>query len=88
MQGTGAEKDIPGEVEHFLASFFSEQNPEVIGNDYLVLGTVDRPVWKRGTQQLLALQEMLEELHDFKDVVTFQLTGGWVRDETKLPAQP
>jgi len=75
------------DVEHFLASFFTEQKPDVVGNDYLVLGTLDRPAWKHGTQQQMTLQEMLEALHDFKEVVTFKLTGGWVRDETKLPAQ-
>ena len=67
--------------------FFSEQKPEAVGNDYLVLGTLDRPAWKHGTQQQMTLQEMLEALHDFKEVVIFQLTGGWVRDETKLPAK-
>ena len=64
-----------------------EQKPEVVGNDYLVLGTLDRPAWKRGTQQQLTLQEMLEALHDFKDVVTFKPTGGWTREEAKPPAQ-
>src|SRR6266487_4048646 len=52
-----------------LASFFTEQKPEVVGNEYLVLGTLDRPAWKRGTQQQMSLQEMLEALHDFKEVV-------------------
>ncbi len=61
------------DVEHFLASFLSEEKPEVVGNDYLVIGTLDRPAWKRGTQQQLSLQEMLDELHDFKEVVTFKL---------------
>jgi len=71
------------DVEHFLASFFMEQKPEVIGNDYLVIGTLDRAVWKRGTQQPLNLQETLEALHDFKEVITFKVTGGWMRDEAK-----
>jgi len=75
------------DVEHFLASFFTEQKPEVVGNDYLVLGTLDKPVWKRGTQQQMTLQEMLEAMHDFKEVVTFKVTGGWVRDERKLSAK-
>jgi hypothetical protein len=74
-------------VEHFLASFFIEQKPEVVGNDYLVVGTLERATWKRGTQQPMILQEMLEALHDFKEVVTFKLTGGWVRDEAKLSAK-
>ena len=60
-----------------------EQKPEVIGNDYLVIGALDRAVWKRGTQQPLNLQETLEALHDFKEVITFKVTGGWMRDEAK-----
>jgi hypothetical protein len=75
------------DVEHFLTSFFTQQKPEVVGNDYLVIGTLDKAAWKRGTQQQLTLQEMLEALHDFKEVVTFKLTGGWVRDERKLSAK-
>ena len=35
------------EVEGILAALFSERQPEVIGNDYLVIGTVDRPEWKQ-----------------------------------------
>src|SRR5436305_13536194 len=45
------------DVEHFLASFFTEQKPEVIGNDYLIVGTMERAVWKRGTQEPLTMQE-------------------------------
>ncbi|HJT58937.1 MAG TPA: hypothetical protein VJ761_20680 [Ktedonobacteraceae bacterium] len=75
------------DLEHYLASIFAEKQPEVVGNDYLVVGTIDRPIWKRGTQQPLTLQNMLDELHDFKEVVTFKLTGGWVRDERKAPAK-
>jgi hypothetical protein len=72
------------DVEYFLASFFMEQKPEVVGNKYLVIGTLDKTTWKHATQQPLTLQETLDALHDFKDVVTFKLTGGWVRDESKL----
>ena len=71
------------DLEHLLASFFMKQKPEVIGNDYLVIGTLDRAVWKRGLQQPLTLPEMLEALHDFKDTVTFKITGGWMKDEAK-----
>src|SRR6266581_5554516 len=65
------------DLEHLLAEIFTEQMPEVVGNDYLVLGTQDRAEWKRGTQQQLTLQEALETLHDFKEVVTFKLEWGW-----------
>jgi len=33
------------DMEHFLASFFMEEKPEVMGNDYLVIGTLERAVW-------------------------------------------
>jgi len=66
------------DVEHFLASVFMAQKPEIIGNDYLVVGTLDRAMWKRGTQQPLTLQETLDALHDFKEVVTVKVTGGWM----------
>ena len=49
-------------------SNFTEQQPEVVENDYRVLGTLDKLVWKQGTQQQMTLEEMLEELHDFKEV--------------------
>jgi hypothetical protein len=71
------------DVEHFLASYFMQQKPEVVGNDYLVVGTLDKTTWIRGTQQQMSMHETLDALHDFKEVVTFKVTGGWMRDEAK-----
>jgi len=36
------------------------------------MGTLDRPEWRKGMQDPLSMQEMVEHLHDFKEVVTFQ----------------
>jgi len=71
------------DVEHFLASYFMQQKPEVVGNDYLVVGTLDKTTWMRGTQQQMSMHETLDALHDFKEVVTFKVTGGWMRDEAE-----
>ena len=60
------------EVEAFLAAFFAEHNPEVIGNDYLALGTLDPSDWQRGTQSPLPVKQMLERLHDFTEVVQIE----------------
>jgi len=49
----------------------------MIGNDYLVVGTVDRPVWQRGNRGVLTLQEILDNLHDFKDYLRFELGPRW-----------
>ena len=68
------------EVEALLAAFFSQHEPKVIGNEYLVIGTLDRPDWQRGTQSPMPIREMVEHLHDFKAVVRFELVGGWQRE--------
>jgi hypothetical protein len=66
------------EIEGFLTAFFTQHNPDVIGNDYLVLGTTDRKSWLRGTKSQLSGQEMLDNLHDFKNVWQFEPGGyGW-----------
>ena len=65
------------ELEAQLVSIFHEREPEMIGNEYLVVGTVDRPVWQRGNRGTLTLQEMLDNLHDFKDHLRFELGPRW-----------
>jgi len=70
------------ELEAQLAAIFASRNPEAIGNDYLVLGTIDRAVWRKGVQASLGLQDMLDNLHDFKHVWQFEPAHyGWVKDE-------
>ena len=66
------------EIETYLAQCFAEPAPEAIGNEYLVVGTLDRPDWKRGMTTPLTNEEMLHSLHGFKDVVQFECVGGWV----------
>ena len=62
-----------------MARAFTQLNPEVVGNDYLVIGTVERATWKRTMQSQLPLEVTLDALHDFKEVVSFKLVGGWGR---------
>jgi hypothetical protein len=63
------------EVEHELAALFAKRAPELVGNDYLVLGTLDRDVWKRGITEPLEIQQMVEKLHDFVEVLELRLAG-------------
>jgi hypothetical protein len=65
------------EIEAQMAFYFQRAAPEVIGSDYLVVGTVDRADWRRGTEGDMSPQNMIEVLHDFKDVVQFKFVGGW-----------
>lgn len=67
------------ELESLLAQMFAQLNPELIGNDYLVIGTIDRADWKRGMKQPQTIDDLLNCLHDFKEVFELKVTGGWGR---------
>lgn len=68
------------EIEALMAAMFAEHKPEVVGNDYLVLGTIDRAEWQRGRTSPLNIPQMVAVLHDFKDVVRFEPADwGWGR---------
>lgn len=59
------------QLEEQLVAHFTTFNPEIIGNDYLVIGTLNWTEWKHEKDQL-STQEMIEHLHDFKEVLAFQ----------------
>jgi len=67
------------EIEDILERAFTKLNPEIVGNNYLVIGTVERDTWKRTMKSNLPTQITIDALHDFKDVVSFIPTGGWGR---------
>jgi hypothetical protein len=66
------------EIEGFLAAYFSQNNPDVVGNAYLVMGTEEKVAWRRGMRSQLSGEELLEHLHDFRDYVTFEPAPRWV----------
>ncbi len=60
------------QLEAQLVTQFMGINPEAIGSDYQVVGTLDREEWNKGKkQELLSFEQVREYLHDFKEVVTF-----------------
>jgi hypothetical protein len=71
------------QIEALLANRFAEHAPEVIGNDYLVIGTVERKAWREGMKQPKGIDDMLAHLHDFKEVLTveYQPAGWYPADE-------
>ena len=71
------------ELEAELAYSFSTLAPQFIGNKYLVIGTVEKPIWKKGLEgKLNGLDEMLEHISDFKKVYDLDFRpAGWYRDE-------
>ena len=79
------------ELEHLLAALFSELDPSVIGNDYQIVGTVERKAWREGVRQPKGIAEMLEHLHKFEEVETVRVRpGGWYpadMDASEMPIQ-
>ena len=53
------------EIEHLLTEFFRQYEPGVIGNNYLIIGTVEKSIWREGLEQPKAIAEMLPQASDF-----------------------
>ena len=71
------------EIVAYHAAFFTQNKPEVFGNDYLVVGAVGRPDWKNGVSSAVSVREMLGSVNNFRNVLKVELTGGWMPDEAK-----
>ena len=67
------------ELEAELVHSFEQRNPDLIGNPYLVVGTVETKTWKQGlTGRPGMLDQFLEQTADFARVLTLQVDpGGW-----------
>ena len=55
------------ELEDMLVQTFQSRAPDVIGNDYLVMGTFDKATWRHREKELLTMGSLPEYLHDFKE---------------------
>jgi hypothetical protein len=75
------------EIEHYLTALFIGQAPDVIGNDYLAVGTVEKSAWKEGLKQQQLIDKLLPHASDF---ITYyqdlQLTrAGYYQADQKPP---
>ncbi len=74
------------EIEHLLTDLFEQINPDCIGNDYLVLGTVEKKAWRENMEDPKPSDEMLHHVHDFKSYQDIRMTqGGWFREDEIQP---
>jgi len=61
-----------------MAAGLSQTNPRIMGNDYLVIGTVERKDWKAGNGGSLSAHEIVERMAVFKDQWNFEvIPPGW-----------
>ncbi len=70
------------ELEHWLAVSFQERAPEIIGNDYLILGTVEKATWRKQNKEPIPMGDLPAYLHDFKEYLQIARSpGGWYPEE-------
>jgi len=77
------------EIEHLLTTLFTRLNPTVIGNDYLIIGTVEKQGWRDGLSHPKAVVDMLPHVHDFKTYYQeLRMTQpGWYHEEDEPPVR-
>ena len=77
------------ELEHLLTTMFAQYDPSVIGNDYLIVGTVEKKAWRGGLTQPKSVADMLTHTHDFKSYQEIRMTkGGWFHIDQEPPVMP
>ena len=60
------------QLEEQLAKDLLRTNPKAIGNDYLVIGTLDREEWNQLKHDEWSFGQIVEHLHDFKEVIKLE----------------
>lgn len=66
------------ELEAELAQNLSKIAPEQAGNEFLVVGTMDKRVWKRGLEsESEPFEAMLSHMAEFKGHYKLGASGGW-----------
>src|SRR5208283_2519256 len=78
------------DLEHVMVEIFSESHPDVTGNFYLVIGTVERKVWQEGMIEPLTMEEIRYHTADIKEYLVLKYEpGGWAPPdrEAQLPRQ-
>lgn len=53
------------EIEHLLTTIFQRVTPGAIGNDYLIVGTVEKNAWREGLDHPKSTIEIMSQTHDF-----------------------
>jgi len=69
-------------LETYMTAAFQEHNPEIIGNDYLVMGTIERKDWRENQKREVTPSETIERMYVFKDHWNFELAPpGWYPED-------
>ena len=70
------------ELESLMVASFEESKPEIIGNEYLVMGVAERRDWLESKKGKMPQGETIERILVFKDVLNFELLrAGWYHED-------
>ena len=76
-------------LEAQLTALFQERDPSVVGNSYLVLGTVELKTWKTSLSAPKSITEILQHTADFKEYRKIEyFPGGWYPKDFVPPILP
>jgi len=68
------------EIEHHLTEMFLKINPDIVGRNYLVFGTVEKEVWSENIDHAKTSIEILKHAHDFISYQGLRISmAGWFR---------
>ena len=60
-----------------MATCFEKVSPAIIGNEYLVIGTLNRSDWKESRDRSITSGDVLEKVYPFKAVLSFEPMPSW-----------
>lgn len=67
------------EIESMMAHKFETVKPEIVGNDYWVMGVIDKGDWNLVKNKQINAKDLLDSAYIFKDVLNFEIVpGGWL----------
>jgi hypothetical protein len=76
------------EVESLVAAAFEQRWPEIVGNEYLVFGVLERSDWLRSKEGELCDTDTAQRAIVCKPVLEFRPVGGWVFDPKARRQEP
>lgn len=65
------------DVEALMTACFEDKNPEIIGNEYLVMGTLEKHDWRARDTKNEDPEETIKCMFVFKDVWDFEPMPTW-----------
>jgi hypothetical protein len=74
------------QLEHIMTCTFQERDPSIIGNDYFLLGIIERKIWRQSLTRTIYPSEMLPYLHEFTSYEELRMTEkGWFHKNQPPP---